>query len=304
MQKRSTTKNLTKTDSKNDPGYQDFLKVSNEYSDLLRKIHMENTDTERVDVSKYTTDYKAEIDKFKNFIKSNPTSVFAKTSLNTTSHILGSLNDYEGMKTFLSGIINNKNLSPLIELAKLQMINYYNHKQDYSSALSLADEIIVAKDVDKNLICRALYSKGLLNEYSVDNKEEAIKNFNSVVNNYPDESLVKYAVRQLAGLGIEVKEIKGQEAVPKQEVTGYSISNYPNPFNPATTINYAIPKDGKVEIKVYDMLGREVATLVNEYKTAGKYEVTFNADNLSSGVYLYTIRAGDFSETKKLMLMK
>jgi hypothetical protein len=80
--------------------------------------------------------------------------------------------------------------------------------------------------------------------------------------------------------------------------------NYPNPFNPSTKISYAIPKAGNVELKVYDVLGREIAVLVNEFRQAGKYSVTFDAGNLSSGVYFYTVKSGDFTDTKKMTLIK
>ncbi|HPI38084.1 MAG TPA: T9SS type A sorting domain-containing protein [Ignavibacteriaceae bacterium] len=80
--------------------------------------------------------------------------------------------------------------------------------------------------------------------------------------------------------------------------------NYPNPFNPVTTITFSIPQDGKVELKVYDVLGNEVATLVNEYREAGSYKVGFNGSTLSSGIYFYTLSAGSFIETKKLAILK
>ncbi len=80
--------------------------------------------------------------------------------------------------------------------------------------------------------------------------------------------------------------------------------NYPNPFNPTTTISYSIPKPGLVTLKVYDILGREIATLVNENKLSGNYEIKFNASNLASGIYFYQLHAGNFIETKKLILLK
>ncbi|HEX3074558.1 MAG TPA: T9SS type A sorting domain-containing protein, partial [Ignavibacteriales bacterium] len=85
----------------------------------------------------------------------------------------------------------------------------------------------------------------------------------------------------------------------------YSLSqNYPNPFNPATVIKYSIAEAGKVELKIYNMLGQEIKTLVNDMKNAGRYEVKFNASGLSSGVYIYRIKSGSFVQTKKLMLIK
>ena len=85
----------------------------------------------------------------------------------------------------------------------------------------------------------------------------------------------------------------------------YSLAqNFPNPFNPSTTIRYQLPENGMVTLKIYDILGSEVATLVNEQKAAGRYEVNFNASSLASGVYIYKIQAGDFSASKKLILLK
>jgi len=80
--------------------------------------------------------------------------------------------------------------------------------------------------------------------------------------------------------------------------------NYPNPFNPSTTINYSVSNSGIVTIKIYDILGREVATLVNEEKMPGNYTVNFNGTNLSSGVYFYKMETRSFIQTKKLLLLK
>ncbi len=80
--------------------------------------------------------------------------------------------------------------------------------------------------------------------------------------------------------------------------------NYPNPFNPSTIINYELPVNGHVSLKIFDILGREVAELVNSQKSAGSYEVNFNAANLSSGVYFYEIRSGSFYSVKKMMLIR
>jgi len=80
--------------------------------------------------------------------------------------------------------------------------------------------------------------------------------------------------------------------------------NYPNPFNPTTTIQYSIPKRSSVKLKVYDLLGNEIAELVNEEKDRGVYSVSFDASGLASGIYLYKIQAGEFIETRKMILLK
>jgi hypothetical protein len=80
--------------------------------------------------------------------------------------------------------------------------------------------------------------------------------------------------------------------------------NYPNPFNPSTSIRYEIGRQQFVVLKVYDVLGEKIATLVNEEKPAGTYEINFNASALTSGVYFYTLDAGSFIETKKMILLR
>ena len=91
----------------------------------------------------------------------------------------------------------------------------------------------------------------------------------------------------------------------KELVATYDLSqNYPNPFNPVTKINYTLPQADFVTIKVYNLLGEVVATLVDGEKPVGKYEVTFNGNNLSSGIYIYKMQAGRFSAAKKFVLMK
>jgi peptidyl-prolyl cis-trans isomerase B (cyclophilin B) len=91
------------------------------------------------------------------------------------------------------------------------------------------------------------------------------------------------------------------QEIPKQ----FSLDqNYPNPFNPTTTISYHLPVFGFVSLKIFDLLGKEITALVNESKEPGSYSVTFDASNLVSGIYFYTLSAGEFIQTKKLILMK
>ncbi len=85
----------------------------------------------------------------------------------------------------------------------------------------------------------------------------------------------------------------------------YSLmQNYPNPFNPSTTIQFAMPKEGRVSIKIYNILGKHIATLIDGFQYAGYHEVTLNLDTYSSGIYFYQMKIGSFLETKKMMLMK
>jgi len=90
-----------------------------------------------------------------------------------------------------------------------------------------------------------------------------------------------------------------------ENIVDYNLSNnYPNPFNPSTKIEFRTAESGFVSLKVYDVLGKSIAILVNEIKPAGKYQVNFDARNLPSGVYFYKLESGNFVETRKMLLMK
>ena len=104
--------------------------------------------------------------------------------------------------------------------------------------------------------------------------------------------------------GMQITALKN-ESLENLIPGSYELSqNYPNPFNPSTTIHYEIPNPGIVTLKIYDVLGRVVETLVNQYQVKGKYDINFNASVLSSGIYFYQLSAGNFNSTRKMILLK
>ncbi|WP_304131172.1 T9SS type A sorting domain-containing protein [Ignavibacterium album] len=131
----------------------------------------------------------------------------------------------------------------------------------------------------------------------------------SFIDKDPTSGIIKYRLKQIDtdGSFSYSNEVEINIEAPRE----FSLKqNYPNPFNPSTKINWQSPVSGYTTLKVYDVLGNEVATLVDEYKDAGSYEVEFNAVetrrgvSLPSGVYFYKLQAGEFVETKKMILMK
>jgi HYDIN/CFA65/VesB-like, Ig-like domain/Secretion system C-terminal sorting domain/PQQ-like domain len=125
--------------------------------------------------------------------------------------------------------------------------------------------------------------------------------------NYKDKNLASgnytYRIKQIDfdGSVHYSKEVNVDVSIPRE----YSLSqNFPNPFNPSTTIKYSIVKEGMVLLKVYDVLGKEVKTLVNKIQKPGIYSINFNASNLASGVYIYRINSESFHQSKKMMILK
>jgi len=117
------------------------------------------------------------------------------------------------------------------------------------------------------------------------------------------ELWISCASRGVAVLKVETG-VTNQEEIINTSTDFVLNQNYPNPFNPTTIISFSIPLSAFTSLKVYDILGNEVATLVNEEKPTGSYEINFNASSLSSGTYFYKLQAGSFIETKKMILLK
>ncbi len=131
---------------------------------------------------------------------------------------------------------------------------------------------------------------------------ESLVSYSFIDNNPIGSSRFYYRLKQIDNDGkFEYSNEIEVDVIPNK-FTLYQ--NYPNPFNPVTKVRYQIPDESKVAIKVYDVLGNEVATLLNEVKEPGLYEVELNAQNLASGTYIYRITAGSFVETKKMILLK
>lgn len=145
-------------------------------------------------------------------------------------------------------------------------------------------------------------------EVGVPSSTEATAHFLYMVDEIPGTSL--FAANNTSGNGsswnyeqVVISLLDVDDSAPI--VNSFELSqNYPNPFNPSTSIKYSVAERSNVTLKVFDMLGREVSTLINTTKDAGSYEVSFDASNLASGLYVYTLSAGNFTSSKKMMLMK
>ncbi len=115
-------------------------------------------------------------------------------------------------------------------------------------------------------------------------------------------TVLRYASIDSVEYGTQITAIK--ETRPDQPEDYILEQNFPNPFNPSTNIDYALPRRGFVTLKVYDVLGDEIKTLVNEEQNSGRYEVSFDGTNLASGIYFFILRAGDFVQSRKMLLIK
>ena len=280
------------------PTEDEFGKINDHLNNLSNQIKSEFKEGSSFDKSKHKDEFLSINNQLKDYIKNNPESKQRGAAVTTAVHCYKAVEDYEAMKEFIEEI---KDESDIGGYAERFMIDYYSEQKDFDKALSVADELLEKEKSD--LTINVLYAKGLLLAHDMDKPKEAAVCFSQIVQNFSDNPIAEMAANQLSILGIEISEEKDNKTATKEDME-LSSSNYPNPFNPTTKISFTLPVDGKVSLKVFDTLGREVADLANNVYAAGTHEVEFDASDLASGIYFYTIKTAQGNITKKMLLVK
>ena len=178
----------------------------------------------------------------------------------------------------------------------------------FSDAEDLANQLITANpnsDIEMNALID-LASLGGFNAQFAGKSKSAAEKLEQKFGNKVNQGLLAALGRSTGNKTAKnVNKEKLNDVVENTDtVTTFQMGNYPNPFNPTTIIRYQMPEAGNVTLKIYDILGREVKTLVDEFKDKGSYNVIFDGSNLASGIYIYTLNVNNFTMTKKLLLMK
>ncbi|MGE5620970.1 MAG: right-handed parallel beta-helix repeat-containing protein [archaeon] len=223
-------------------------------------------------------------------------------ALNPLLKLFFSTHDPE-IKTYLENISKNAPDKKNTTSYKEALLKLYYGIGEYKSALGIADELIASGKQEVKIDKFLIYALGFRDNntaISILDEIEEEMGIDKASELYtlllPDNGEVDY--------NLENKFVyKSNNDI--QKPTEYALlQNYPNPFNPSTVINFDIPQASKVSLRVYDMLGKEVATLVDGYKEIGSYSVRFNASSLPSGMYIYEIRANNFIRSGKMLLLK
>lgn len=292
----------------NDSVTVEFSNINLSYFSVIKNINDAAKDNTISDQGTLYNEHKAAINNFKKFMKDNPNSSLANVAFATVANSYWRYKEFDEMKGFLEETISDQKLDQLKGSAERFMIEYYREINDFNSAINTADAFIKKHENDKELVCDALFGKGLILSYDLKQPEKASDCFSAIVKAYPDNKIAVLAKNELGILGKLAKDIQKENNVADK--VELNISNYPNPFNPSTTINYQIPNAGYVTMKVFDILGREVATLVDEVKESGLYSATFDGSRFTSGVYFVRVTltpqdgSKPFTKTMKIQLVK
>lgn len=203
---------------------------------------------------------------------------------------------------FVGGALN---IYPGDGTANITPIYYTDIKHAYSEngGVSFSDPVVASGEPDQSDVFPSAY------DWLTNDGDQYTVRYIYLVDAIPGVSLFDFnnsASNDSYWVYDEFTFTANPSSVRKEELANeFSLEqNYPNPFNPSTTIQYSVPQLSDVSIKVYDVLGKEVANLVDAQHTQGVYEVAFDASNLASGMYIYTIKAGNFTSSKKMLLMK
>ena len=206
-----------------------------------------------------------------------------------------------GFQGYITSLIAQHSGKEVAGVARLNLAYYLAKQRDFVAALAQLKKNVNAFP-NSPLERISLFQKAVFFLLELEDRESTEAVLAELERKYPDDPLVVEIQRLL---GRSIQEYRPQKQTePVNTIDFALIANYPNPFNPTTTIEYSIPEASFVELKIYDILGGEVASLVKENKPSGKHSVKFNASNLPSGIYFYRIVSGNFTATKKLILLK
>jgi hypothetical protein len=282
--------------------YEDALlkEADDKYLSILREMR-ETKEEETFSTYNYISLFTKLIEEYKSILEKTDDRTTSIYALRKILHLYKSLNQKETFYNYINDLLKDeKYFSIKANIERFKIWDLID-KSNYSEALSLVERLVKQSEKNSQLLCELIYEEGIIYKHYLENIELANGSFETIINNYPDHILSNFALAEISGRNAIIKKSSIQTNILSDE---YSISNYPNPFNPVTTIYYSIPIDQKVTIKVYDILGKEIKILVNEMKAAGKHQINFDASQLASGVYIYSIQTENYLASKKMILMK
>ena len=192
--------------------------------------------------------------------------------------------------------------SKVLQFANYRKRYHYLYLREYDKGIEIMKGIEFNKE-DADLRQDRLYDLSVSYHYLLGKKAETYYYFDELVKTYPESPLVK-----MARASYKITEDNDTKHPQENEVLIPTktklFANYPNPFNPTTVIKYQLSDTSQVFLKVYDVMGCELTTLVNTYQNKGSYDVTFNANSFARGIYFYKLNAGGKQLINKMLLMK
>ncbi|HPG38768.1 MAG TPA: S8 family serine peptidase [bacterium] len=281
-----------------------------ELRDLYRALKVDRRqarkDSIRYDISKYAPKYNQVIDGMKQFVGKYPDSEEAKHAIKLIDFCYRALKQRDTFAAYLVALGKDAKYKSLQSAIKSQFIPYYLGKGEYQTALTLTDEVMKAQTDPENALYY-LYRKGVIYHKYLKDAAKAEAIYKQVIDTDPNSAMAFSAGVRLGKLG-KVYEGENKPSADEPEVK-FAIRNHPNPFNPVTNIQFDLPAADHVTLKVYDVTGREVVTLVDALQGSGSHTIAWNSQDkfgqrVASGMYFYRIEYRGQVLTNKMILMR
>ncbi len=281
-------------------------------------ITPEQRELRRALVLRAERSYREAIDIYANLIASKPNAPESRIALRELRNAYHDYRQWSGdstlqlaLESYLTTQLSNHPNAFIKRVARLLRAGEITIRRDYSTAVTEYQQLLQSAGSEaERLTC--LFALFNINAMSLHDRSGAQSWLEQLQNRHPNDIRTQIAAIRFAGMsertsGNGLHRISLAQARELHQELPHHFSllqNYPNPFNPSTTITFDLPVDTHTALKVYDVLGREVLTLVDEQMKAGTHAVTFDASAFSSAVYFYRIQAGEFSQTKKLIVLR
>ncbi len=280
------------------------------YRDVRRRIVADRKAGLEPDLQNYTSDITEFIDLFQTVVAENPNHPSAALAMGGVVMGYRLLQQETKAAKYLQGVLANACNASMKPYAQNLMVSHYRRMGDSEAALAMADSIL-ASPIDDYLAGEILYAKGLIYERDLGDSTKAADMYLAMVLMYPVHSTTSLAIKRLEKMGKEVPVPAPAPAARKEEpeVMEVSLSGYPNPFNPTTTVRFGLPEAGSVTLIVYDLMGREVIRLADGYREAGWQSVIWDGRDAAgrevpTGMYLARLVTPQGVKAIKLVMMK
>jgi len=269
-----------------------------EFRELYQRIRLEN-EGYLIDYKDYETELLQIKTNFEKIVDDYSDTPVAVKALMKQATILRLLDEKVSAKNLLDSKENSKDFKSMKTEIKKLRTKFKVADKEFKEAIKDITNLLKELKTDEE-IAREIYNKGIIYLFGLEDEEAAKEMFQIVIDLYPSTVVASSAARYLEVDITDEDLAKNNVGKTKQLL----LTNYPNPFNPKTVIEYQLPESGFVSLKVFNMLGEVVETLVSKEQPAGKHSVEFDASDLSSGIYFYRIETNGKSENKKMIMMK
>ncbi|MCL5034495.1 MAG: T9SS type A sorting domain-containing protein [Bacteroidetes bacterium] len=273
------------------------------YLALLRQISHDKA-AKKYDPRNYTQSYDNLLTSYKHLVNNKNDNSVVGAALSKLSNLYKAMGDNADFAAYITRAMGSGSFNSIQPYFERYLIWNYVDSNQYNDALKTADQILTSSAAGDDLKAEMLYEEGLIYKYYLADSTKANEMFASLSNNHPSSLLVRFADAERTISASSSDESDRHSTVSSEQAAEAGLGNYPNPFNPTTVISYRLKTAGHVMLRVYDVLGREVMTLVDGQENAGLHNVQFNGHNLASGIYLYRLTAPGVDQVKKMLMIK